>query len=597
MKKRIALFLVLALIAAILGGCGSAASSTGAVGAASAETASATSASDSPEAAEPEAEAPEEEITAEEPESAEEPEVEEPEEPEENPLAESLAAAADYFPLDETATLTGWGTLIPPVLSITEDLNDFLAYQLSEKATNIHINWTSVSIIQANEAFQLMVASGEYPDLLKGAGNMMSGGVETAINEDVIIDLAEYLDEYAPNFQTVRMSNKDFEKGSATDSGYIGAFCYFASEEEACATKGGFVRQDWLDKLGLDVPVTVADYYEVMTAFHNEYGATYGLPSQGLHFNNAFESAYDISVPFASGAMNSGFFQIDGKAFYGPVQDGYKDYLKEMAKWYAEGLISSDFMSDPDSANSGTVADNLITNGNVGIFYGAATQYQNYEAESADPDFKLTALRALVLEDGQITHTRGLNGAVGPAISISTDCAQEDLENALRWCDWWYTEDGYVAANWGQEGLTFNYDENGEPVYTDIVLNNPDMNRDTSIIMYTMSEMGDHFQSDGRRIYQYYADGILDIKMLWSEGDDNAYVIPGDISKTADETATLYGIASEIYSYTIEMTLRFITGADDIEASWDNYVSTLESLGIQDAAEVYETAYARYLER
>ena len=182
-------------------------------------------------------------------------------------------------------------------------------------------------------------------------------------------------------------------------------------------------------------------------------------------------------------------------------------------------------------------------------------------------------------------------------MSISTDCAAEDLENALRWCDWWYTEDGYMTANWGKEGLTFNYDENGDPVYTDIVLNNPDMNRDTSIVMYTMSEMGDHFQSDGRRIYQYYADGILDLKMLWSEGDDNAYVIPADISKTADETALLSGITNEIYAYTTEMTLRFITGSDDIDSMWDTYVSTLESLGINEAGAVYEAAYARYIER
>lgn len=514
-----------------------------------------------------------------------------------DPLAESREQAAAYFPLDETATLTGWGTLIPPVLSITDDLNDFLAYTLAEEATNIHIEWTSVSVIQQSEAFQLMVASGDYPDLLKGAATLVSGGVEAAISEEIIIDLAEYLDEYAPNYQTIRTSSEAYEKGSTTDSGIVGAFSYFASDVEACASKGGFIRQDWLDELGLDLPVTVEDYYEVLKAFHNAYNATYGLPAQGIHFGNMMESAYDISVPFANGTFATGFYQIDGEVLYGPAQEGYRNYLTEMAKWYAEGLISTDFMSDTDSGSSGTVADSLITNGSVGIFYGGATQYQNYVAAASDPDFALTPLPAAVLYEGQVTHTRGLSSSVGAALSISTDCSAENLENALRWCDWWYTEDGYIAANWGQEGLTFNYDENGDPVYTDIVLNNPDMDKDTSIVMYTMSEMGDHFTSDPRRIYQYYADGVLDIKMLWTEGDDNAYVIPSDISITSEESEILSTVMNEVYSYTNEMTLRFITGADDIEGSWDEYVETLDSLGIDDAAEIYSDCYTRYLER
>ena len=586
-RKILALFVSWTMIAAVLAGCGNRGSST-AVSEQPAETIPSSVDTASPALVESA------------PEVSESPSVEEPVsivEEEINPLAESLEIAEAYFPLEETATLTAWGPLIPPVLSITDDLNDFLAYTLAEEATNVHINWTSVSVIQAVESFQLMVASADYPDMIKGAGTYMSGGVETAVNEEVIIDLADYLDEFAPNFQTVRMSSEAYEKGSTTDSGIVGAFSYFASEVEACATKGGFIRQDWLNKLNLDPPVTVDDYYHVLKAFQSEYGATYGLPAQGLHFGNMFEAAYDIAVPFASGAMATGFYQIDGEVFYGPAQDGYKEYLTEMEKWFSEGLISSDFMSDSDSGSSGTVAENLITNGNVGIFYGAATQYQNYASAAADPDFEVTPLPAPVLVEGQITHTRGLNGAVSPALSISTDCSAENLENALRWCDWWYTDDGYMAANWGQEGLTFDYDEKGDPVYTDIVINNPDMDRDTSIVMYTMSEMGDHFVSDPRRIYQYYADGVLDIKMLWTEGDDNAYVIPTDVSKTTEESEELSRIMNEVYSYTNEMTLRFITGSDDIESGWNQYVETLNSLGIEEAAQIYSDCYVRYLER
>ncbi len=39
------------------------------------------------------------------------------------------------------------------------------------------------------------------------------------------------------------------------------------------------------------------------------------------------------------------FFQMDGKVFYGPARQGWKDYLTLMNRWYQKGLIDVDYMT------------------------------------------------------------------------------------------------------------------------------------------------------------------------------------------------------------------------------------------------------------
>ena len=66
---------------------------------------------------------------------------------------------------------------------------------------------------------------------------------------------------------------------------------------------------------------------------------------------------------------------------------------------------------------------------------------------------------------------------------------------------------------------------------------------------------------------------------------------------TAEETAEYTRISAEISTYTDTRILEFITGAADIDADWDNYVSTIEGMGLQDMVDVKQTAYDRAMKR
>ncbi len=77
---------------------------------------------------------------------------------------------------------------------------------------------------------------------------------------------------------------------------------------------------------------------------------------------------------------------------------------------------------------------------------------------------------------------------------------------------------------------------------------------------------------------------------------DKDWLYPYNASLTLEESETYAPILNDIYTYVSEMTLKFITGAEDPETGWDDYVATIEAMGVDTIIEIKQTALERYLE-
>lgn len=106
--------------------------------------------------------------------------------------------------------------------------------------------------------------------------------------------------------------------GSYTEAGHQAAIYGFQTDDGRIPKFGPVIRRDWLDDLGLDVPVTVDDYHDVLKAFQEKKGATspYGLAADGVTTPGDMQNAYGIIVP-STNDMN-GFYQMDGQVHFGP---------------------------------------------------------------------------------------------------------------------------------------------------------------------------------------------------------------------------------------------------------------------------------------
>ncbi len=82
---------------------------------------------------------------------------------------------------------------------------------------------------------------------------------------------------------------------------------------------------------------------------------------------------------------------------------------------------------------------------------------------------------------------------------------------------------------------------------------------------------------------------------VWGSHKDD-WRLPS-LSLTADEAVERSAIYADASSVVKEYTAKFISGALDIEAEWDNYIGLLETAGIQRAIEITQAAYDRYQAR
>jgi putative aldouronate transport system substrate-binding protein len=63
---------------------------------------------------------------------------------------------------------------------------------------------------------------------------------------------------------------------------------------------------------------------------------------------------------------------------------------------------------------------------------------------------------------------------------------------------------------------------------------------------------------------------------------------------TTEEQEVVRSKKPDIDAYFQQMEAKFITGAESIDGKWDEYVRTLESLGIEEYVAAYQSAYDRW---
>lgn len=500
--------------------------------------------------------------------------------------AETAETGEFQLPIvDEPTTLSYFVADDSNAAIMTTDWNDNEFYQEMERRTGVHLEFEMVSSADYQTNFNLMIASGNLADMIYVGASYYAEGVDAAIDDGYFLDLTDLVDEYMPNYERIRTSDVQYELLSTTDSGRLGAV-YELRQSKQGPWLGLWIRQDWLDDLGLETPVTFDDYHEVLTAFKNEKGATAPLI---LNFSGS-----DGEFGTMSGGLNVlNSWQLDetGKVNFGPYMDAWKEYVTIMHQWYTEGLIDPDFMATDER----TADMAKVVTGASGLFAALYTMPSVYEAASEDPNMNLAPVNPPVMNEGDEGHIRLRDSYTSGNTAISAD--SENWEVALRWLDYLYTEEGALLANYGVEGDTFEFDENGEPVFTDKILNNENgWTMTQTVASYLCPSAGIANWSDWTRELAGVPEKDQACYDVWSEFSDD-WRLPSSVTLTQDESTERAALYADISTIVKEQTAQFISGALDIEENWDAYISALEASGIERAIEITQAAYDRYLAR
>ncbi len=493
---------------------------------------------------------------------------------------------------EEEITFTWFNTMNPNITTWLDDMNDILFYQEMEELTNVHIEWVTVMPDAANEQLNIMITAGDYTDISGNTIDGYPGGIQAAIDQDIIVVLNDYLPDYAPNYWALINSDESIYKTLSLSDGTICSFDVI-NDGPTNLDFGPMIRADWLEELGMESPVTYDDYYNFLTAVKTELGVEGGLllPQQSAVSGNYLSAGFGVAaflntVP----ALTAPFYQENGVVKFGPLEDGYRQYVETMAQWYAEGLINADYVSlgngwDPD--------ETTIANGEAAIWYsdrGNLTKYVGL-IEASDPDVVVTGIQdARQNADDQLHFGDfGYLASNNNGLYILTAC--EEIEIACQLFDYRYTEEGAMLGNYGVEGITYTLDEDGTPVYTDLITGVAEYGPETALQLYCLWRAP--MLTMQSKLDAIYDESIIAASEAWETGNDNSNVLPSAVTLDSDANAEFTSIFTDMTTYITESLPKFITGEFSMD-EFDGFVEQLYSMNIERCIELYQAALDAY---
>lgn len=504
--------------------------------------------------------------------------------------------------VEEPATLDVFISLLPWVSDIVD--NDYTR-ELEEK-TNIHLNMTVVPDDSYKEKLNLVLNSGEYPEVIMSGGFDNAALMQYGASEGILIPLNDLIDEYAPNMQAIWEERPYIKEAMTAPDGNIYGFPWISDGAGNGAVSYKFwVNTTWLDTLGLEMPQNTEEFKQMLIAFRdndpNGNGIKDEVPMSGaintwaadpyLFLLNSFDYFSDTLLKLKDGVMSDTC-----------TSEGFRNGLIYIADLYSEGLIDpAAFTQNLDQllklgANPDAVILGSMSCGHVGM----AIDVNNYELSKS-----YSVLTPLEGPDGY----RGIpyfdQASISGAQYVITDVCQNP-EMATRLADLLNSEEEYLRYEHGIQGVQWDYADEGTYGYdgvTPAVYKNLTQNAQlNSALNFRWSGTSIHTTPMGwTKLWQVSGDIYdplnYDARLFMEQDKLEPYRADVDqipaFYVDADTSARITQLSTPLTDYVKSSIVEFITGLRDAsnDADWQNYLDGLERLELSEFVAANQAAY------
>jgi len=500
-----------------------------------------------------------------------------------NPSTTASTSTESTFSSDKPITLTNfvhWNN------KYIMDQSTMPILQKAAKLTNVSLeNTASAMETNSKQAFNLMIASKNLPDII--------GGTKDDINkygmQGALKPLNELIEKNAPNFKAYLDKNPDVKYAITSPDGKIYHMPFVYDTE---ISEGWFIRQDWLNTLGLKAPTTKDELYKVLTAFRNNDPNKNGAKDEVALFSRTTYDNKLLSMLSIFGI--SDYWAINdktGKVQIGTYTNEYKNAMKELSKWYSEGLIDSQVLT----RDVKKVRDELFPQNNGGLVHDwfPSTSSYNDKMVGSVPGFELKAILPVADSNGDVWEIASRDKLNGMGWSISS--TNKYPVETIKYFDFWWSEQGRRLMVFGIEGEDYDM-VNGKPIYKESVVKGKlpinEYIRTRGGIQETVS-----FLADSTYEYQMMSQAGMDGIELYRKsnvlGKKNVKIPV--FSFTKEENAVITSKWPVCRSYILETEAVWLTGgASKIDEGFDKYMTNLKNMGMDEVVNAYDAAYKRY---
>ncbi|WP_353474543.1 extracellular solute-binding protein [Salipiger sp. H15] len=456
----------------------------------------------------------------------------------------------------------------------------------AREMTGIHLKDKTAgrNSTDSGEAMNLLLAQGNMPDIV--GGHLIQQPVNQFGPEGAFLPLNDLVKEHAPHIQAFWDAHPDLLKAI---SAYDGNYYYIPYLPDGKFGRAWYIRQDWLDKLGLEQPQNVDEFYEVLKAFRDGDPNGNGLKDEIPYFARQWEEVDRLLTLWdarSSGSDTYHDFYVneDGQVVHPYAQEAYRDGLAHIAQWYAEGLIDPEVFTRGASSRDYLLSENL--GGSTHDWFASTSGYNEALQDKIEgfnfiPFLPPASVSGVRMEE----HRRIPIKPDGWAISYQNKHPVE----TIKYFDFFFTEEGRLLSNFGVEGQTWDMID-GEPVYKPEVLNSDSPVNSQMYLVGAQIQRG--YWQDYRYEWQWTSEAARAGIELYEANDLLIDQFLG-VAFDQEEQAVYDKYWPSLRTYMLERQQAWILGSGDVQADWPDYVSTLERMGYDKVIEVMNAAYKR----
>ena len=504
----------------------------------------------------------------------------------------SVAIEQTGFPIvKEPITLT----MMAPGAG-TEEWENMPTIQEYEKKTNVKLKITTPPMSDFGTKLNLAFASGDLPDIIYAAGGDLSSSMQIDYgSQGTLLALEDLIDNYAPNLKKLMDERPEIKKSITTPDGHIYTLPFITEEDTAIwPISPLWYNGDWLKALNVtELPKTADEFYELLVRFREEdpngNGKKDEIPISDVKLEWA--RPWFMSI---FGMKTLGIEENDGVVRYTPVSDEYRAYLEYMNKLYKEKLLDPELYSQSSEQKVAKVQNNK-----VGVYQSWYSYLDSGKTEKEALDYPMW--QPLTSEYSKEAMVPGSPKMGRGTFAITKNC--QSPEAAIRWVDYFYSDEGYEFLNQGPEGVLWEYAENDKGEKVKVFKEGVDVSKaedergkispdyaiTTPALRKTLPSIKVD-KNDGENEFQKFVKAETEEKVA-----KYAEVPFPLIYLTKEEQDKVVISQTDLKTYVEQMEAKFITGVEPInDANWDKYKKTIEAMNLEEYVNVHQTAYDRW---
>ncbi len=549
------------------------------------------------------------------------------------------AAMADtYYNEPGTLPIVKEPTTISVAMPVSQHINDYNTnYQTlkMEEDTGLHFEFEVYPSDEYRTKIELMVAAGgaDLPDVLVNSFSQQV--IMSWADAGAIIPLTEYYDTlyYWGDTSLDLDPTIDIDYIKKYITSYDGEiYCSFAFNSTKNNQYSGSrlnIYRPWLKELGMDIPSTTDELYEYLVAVRDNDMNGNGDPTDEIPMSGYVDAVSNLRkflmTPFVY-TQNEYWTATDGTIGVCFNTDAWREGLRWVRKLYAENLIDPAYFTQDQSSLTAVCSQETQVLGSyvrISTSNMAASDLNRYNydrieqlANSADPDAQvmtsvvpsIPACNSLITANCEVPEAAfmWLDYMSGLDMSILTRYGVEGQE--WDWIDVDATQaalkefwENYEGGNW----LVEFYGEDALPVVgtrffsatswgtmQDTWWGQQGPNVMTEELQQTFGQKIPETEIEiASYVNEYSARHQLEEAISLR---DDSLIVAG-LVYNEEEQEVITDVYTDIKTDVEQMWAAFVVGTEDIEndATWENYLSSLDRMGLADCIEATQSCYDR----